>query len=435
MFEKLDKIVIRNRIDDEIKWFMKSSSSDKKGKIGFIDPFQLVENITTNDLRSVLQELGIKKFVETKEEVLLLLYQTFHKNFKESEELRTRYNNPIDYLGHYLYNNPKLKPYFNRFDVVSLHELIEIFANFSADSGFTVYDITDEKFPGDLFINVENKTEIAVLFSGHEIVDKYEDLLVQLIEGAKYTDRIVFITSALAILKKKWFKLKQDMKNLGAWVYVVDPFHGIIYGVVKGKKSPSKEKKWEKELISKLESPLRVPDPNKKISKYNFDGKNQYKSDNYVVFGRNPNPVKSFELASIEYDRKNLQFLILLDKRTGNTIDSLVWGVNPPDPDLISGFIHAIDSFGRTMADSKGLEEIKYQDFIICCVERRYTKGFLFLTDIPSLRLKELLIIGLREWEQLFEEELKMFVGKLDPFIDRHLDTFHLFNRLFLGTA
>ncbi|MFX0138888.1 MAG: hypothetical protein ACFFDN_34930 [Candidatus Hodarchaeota archaeon] len=435
MFEKFDKIVVGRKIEDEINWFMKSSSSDKKGKMGLIDPFQLIENITTNDLRSILQELGITQFIETKEEVILHLYQTFHKNFEASEEIRSRYSNPIDYLGHILFNNPKLKQYFGRFDVISLHELVEIFANFSADSGYTVYDLTDDRFPGDLFINVEHKNEIAVLLSGHEIVDKYENLLVHLIEGAKYTDRIVFITTALAILKKKWFKLKQDMKNLGAWVYVVDPFHGVIYGVLKGKKSSTKEKKWEKELISTLESPLRVPDPNRKISKYIFDEKNQYKSENYVVFGKNTYPVKSFELASIQYDRKNLQFLILLDKRTGNTLDSLVWGVNPPDPDLISGFIHAIDSFGRTLADSKGLDEIKYQDFIICCVERRYTKGFLFLTDVPSPRLKELLIIGLREWEQLFENELKTFVGKLDPFLDKHLDTFHLFNRLFLGTA
>jgi len=365
----------------------------------------------------------------------LLLYNTLHKNFNSSEEIKTRYNNPIDYLGHLLYNNPKLKQYFDRFDVVSLHELVEVFANFSADSGFTVYDITSNKYPGDLFLNVEHKNEIAVFLSGNEIVEKYEDLLVQLIEAAKYSDRVVFITTALAILKKKWFKLKEDMKNLGAWVYVVDPFHGVIYGVVKGKKSPTKSKKWEQELISHLESPLRVPDPNRKISKYIFDEKDQYKSENYVVFGKNLYPVKSFRIASIEYDRKNLQFLILLDKRTGNTIDSLVWGVNPPDPDLISGFVHAIDSFGRTMVDSKGLDEIKYQDFIICCVERRYTKGFLFLTDVPSPRLKELLIIGLREWEKLFETELKTFVGKLDPFIERHLDTFHLFNRLFLGTA
>ncbi|MFX1452337.1 MAG: hypothetical protein ACFFCM_15975 [Promethearchaeota archaeon] len=435
MFEKLDKIVVSRKIEEEIAWFMKVSSSDKKGKLGFIDPFQLVENMTTNDLKSVLQGLGITKFPETKEEVILLLYNILHKNFNSSEEIKTRYNNPIDYLGYLLYNNPKLKQYFDRFDVVSLHELVEVFANFSADSGFTVYDITSNKYPGDLFLNIEHKNEIAVFLSGHEIIDKYEDLLVQLIESSKYSDRVVFITTALAILKKKWFKLKEDMKNLGAWVYVVDPFHGVIYGVVKGKKSPTKSKKWENELISHLESPLRVPDPNRKISKYIFDEKDQYKSESYVVFGKNLYPVKSFRIASIEYDRKNLQFLILLDKRTGNTIDSLVWGVNPPDPDLISGFVHAIDSFGRTMVDSKGLDEIKYQDFIICCVERRYTKGFLFLTDVPSPRLKELLIIGLREWEKLFETELKTFVGKLDPFIEKHLDTFHLFNRLFLGTA
>ncbi|NVM01699.1 MAG: hypothetical protein HWN67_05165 [Candidatus Helarchaeota archaeon] len=435
MFEKLDKIAISRRVEDEINWFMKTSSSDKKGKVGFIDPFQLIENITTNDLRSILQELEVTQFIEIREEVILLLYQTFHKNFEASEEIRTRYSNPIDYLGHILFNNPKLKQYFNRFDVVSLHELVEIFANFSADSGFNVYDLTDDRFPGDLFITMGNKNEVAILLSGHEIVDKYEDLLVHLIEGAKYSDRIVFITTALAILKKKWFKLKQDMKNLGAWVYVVDPFHGVIYGVLKGKKSPTKEKRWERELKSALESPLRVSDSNKKISKYIFDEKNQYKSDNYVVFGKNLYPVKSFELASIQYDRKNLQFLILLENRTGNTLDTLVWGVNPPDPDLISGFIHAIDTFGRSLADSKGLDEIKYQDFIICCVERKYTKAFLFLTDVPSPRLKELLIIGLREWEKVFENELKMFIGKLDPFIERHLDTFHLFNRLFLGTA
>jgi len=304
-----------------------------------------------------------------------------------------------------------------------------LFADLCADLKINVYQLSDH----ELYLTKKVhtiKTEGVILVRGFEINNNYNDIIGRLIQVSESCDWIILVTTPLGVLNKGWLKLINDMKNLGAWVYIVDPFHSVIYGLLKGKKSPNKDKEKEEKTLKSLSTPIRAPDAKKKFSKYIFEEK--YKEDNYVVFGRSPYPPKRTPLLFVEIDKKNLQYLLILHKRTGMSLDSLSWTKTPLDPDLVSGFISAIDSFGSSIKDSSILQEIKYKGFSISCAETNYTKGCLFLKEEPSQRLRELLLIGLHKWEHSLEKDLANFQGYLNPFIENHEKTEHFFNELFL---
>jgi len=240
-------------------------------------------------------------------------------------------------------------------------------------------------------------------------------------------------------MSDRWFKfnntpkLLNDMEEMGVWVYIVDPLCGVIYSLLKGRNSSKKVKQKEEELINILKYPIRGFDSRKKYCKYILDEKFQWKSKNYVIFGLNEYFYRKIDLESIINDSQNLQYLLFIHKDAGMSLDSIEWTAESLDQDLISGFVSAIDSFGSSFSDSKGLQEIRYRGFVISFAEGSYVKACLFLRDKPSTRLKELLVFALKKWEALFEEEIKNFKGKLQSFSQKHAKSIRMLNQIFLG--
>jgi len=57
LVEKFDDIVLNKKIKEEVESFVKYSK-DLKGKTGLIDPFQLVDLISIDDLKKILKNLN-----------------------------------------------------------------------------------------------------------------------------------------------------------------------------------------------------------------------------------------------------------------------------------------------------------------------------------------------------------------------------------------
>ncbi|NVM31291.1 MAG: hypothetical protein HWN65_20805 [Candidatus Helarchaeota archaeon] len=436
-YAKLDPILVKNQLDEKITWFIENSSKNLKGTIGFFDPFQLIENMSFKDVKYLLDKLNRTDESNLIEELILKFYEGIQSRFNNSSELGNKFGNPINYLIDFLYSDPNFMQYFEKCDVISKHELMDIFADFCADKQINVHDLsTADRFPWDLYLskkNATNKSGIAVFLRGHEILDNYQEAIEKLNSGAEYCNWIFFITTPLGVLEIGLDKLIQDMEEIGAWVYIVDRLRGIIYGLLKGDDSSKKMRKKENELKNNLNFPLRRLDPQKQFSKYIFDKKFQYKPKNYRIFGVNEYFYRDLDLEFIERDRNNLQYLLFLHKTKGMSLNFVKWATKSLDPDLISGLISAIDSFGSTFKESKGLQEIQYGGFNITFVEGKYIKACLFLKETPSPRLKELLVFAVTRWESLFEKEIKNFSGSLQPFTKKSPEADRLLNQIFLG--
>lgn len=428
--------LLQRKIDTAISWFLDSSEKDARKFIGFFDPFQIVENMSIEDLESILRKLNRKGRSALKKELILQVYEEIQSNYINSPELKAQFSNPIAYCGYLLYSNPNFEHYFTKFDFISKNEMLNIFTDFCADTQLQAYDLsTNEQFPWDLYLSkkgIINKTGVAILLNGYEVMYSYEKALEKLLMGTDYCNWKFLITTPLGALKIGLNRLLNDIAAIDAWLYVIDPFHGVIYSLVKGRDSSTIEKQKENELKNSLQFPLRPLDTQRKFSKYTFDKKFQDKPKRYAIFGKNSYPTQPVSLELVDNDLLNLQYLLFIHKRKGMRLFSMNWTTESPDTDLISGLISAIDSFGSSFSNSKGLKEIQYGGSTIFFADGNHVKSCLFLKTSPSPRLKELLTFALNYWESRFENEIINFNGNVAPFTKRQSESIHLLNEIFL---
>ena len=436
-YAKLDSEILSDKLNEKIEWFIKNSINDLKGNLGFFDPFQLIENISFRDIKYLLSKMNIAMESNSVEEMILAFYEEIQAIFQNADDIRRKFDNPINYLGHFLYSDPKIAQYFEKFDFISKQELIEIFIDFCADTGINVYSISlNSSFPWDLYLTKKEKTNkngIAVIVKGSEILGLYPKIIEKLRRGTECCNWSFLVTTPIGVLKVGLEKFINDMEELGAWVYIIDRFRGIIYSFLKGIDYSGKAKQKEMELLSTISFPLRNLASKKHFSQYFVDDEFEYKSKKYILFGQNDYPNNGLYLDFIEKDKKNLQYLLFIHKSKGTSLFSMEWAKQSLDPDLISGLISAIDNFGSSFKDFESLKEIQYGGFTITFAEGKFIKTCLFLKENPSLRLKELLVYATKRWESLFENEIKNFSGSLDPFIERNAQSFQFLNDIFLN--
>ncbi len=227
-------------------------------------------------------------------------------------------------------------------------------------------------------------------------------------------------------------RLLNDIDAIDAWLYIIDPFHSVIYSVTKGRDTSNIEKEKERELKRSLKFPLRPLDTEQEFSKYTFDKKFQDKPKNYMIFGKTTYPIKPVSLELIDEDLLNLQYLLFIHKGKGMRFFSQNWTTEALDTDLISGLISAIDTFGKSFSRAKGLKEIVYGGFTMYFAEGNYVKCCLFLKKPPSPRLKELLTFALGQWESRFKNDIINFNGNVTPFTKKNSESIQLLNEIFL---
>jgi len=351
--------------------------------------------------RSSFQELNeftkknnifIIKEIKTKTEYLKTLAIHYYNVYNNLSEIQKKYKDSTDLMGDILLGDEKIKEHLPEFDYISKHELNNIFADYCADLGISVFNTEEiSDYSLDLYLTKKTpllKTEAVFVKTGHELSESsYQETLNLIEQATSVATWIIFVTTPAGAYKIGLNKLISDMEKFHTWLYVIDPLHKKIYGITKGKKSKNYDQKISEDYIRKLpREPIRAPSQVIKFSKYDFKESESY------------NPI--------------------IDKDSGLSFFSYSSETESIDDVLVSGFLSAMDSFVSEIGGSASLKEINYKGFFIHAAYGEKVKMALFLTQPADQILKDLLAYFLEQFEQSFENEIGSFMksGKTSVF-------------------
>ncbi|MFX1574795.1 MAG: hypothetical protein ACFFB0_18825 [Promethearchaeota archaeon] len=127
------------------------------------------------------------------------------------------------------------------------------------------------------------------------------------------------------------------------------------------------------------------------------------------------------EVKTIFDDAINLEHVLVLHKGTGTCIYFKSFGSEAIDPELISGFISAISSFGKDLVSQEELNEISYGDKMLLLSDGEFIRIALVLSKKASIILRKNLKDLIIAFERRYENELPKWRGQLNIF--READT------------
>ena len=122
------------------------------------------------------------------------------------------------------------------------------------------------------------------------------------------------------------------------------------------------------------------------------------------------------EVKTIFDDAINLEHILVLYKATGTCIFFKSYGSEEIDPELISGFLTAVSSFGKEMVAQEALNEISYGDKMLLLADGEYVRVALVLGKRASLILRTHLKQFIDRFEQVYNEILPKWRGQLAYF-------------------
>ncbi|MFX1568274.1 MAG: hypothetical protein ACFFCV_07890 [Promethearchaeota archaeon] len=124
------------------------------------------------------------------------------------------------------------------------------------------------------------------------------------------------------------------------------------------------------------------------------------------------------EVKTIFDDAINLEHILVLYKGTGTCIYFKSFGSEEIDPELISGFISAISSFGKDLVSQEELNEISYGDKMLLLSDGEHIRVALVLGKKASLILRRNLMEFIHVFEKSYANELPKWRGQLNIFRD-----------------
>ncbi|MDD1778160.1 MAG: hypothetical protein LUQ65_08330 [Candidatus Helarchaeota archaeon] len=112
-----------------------------------------------------------------------------------------------------------------------------------------------------------------------------------------------------------------------------------------------------------------------------------------------------------------LSYLLILDKKSGISFFEKNFGDLHINPDLVGGFLHALQSFGMEMSESEtSMKTLTYENYQFQIETGKYVRTALILRGTPNdfviTRLQEFL----NQFEKNFEEDVKNFTGNIQIF-------------------
>ncbi len=122
------------------------------------------------------------------------------------------------------------------------------------------------------------------------------------------------------------------------------------------------------------------------------------------------------EVKTIFDDAINLEHLLVLYKATGTCIFFKSFGTEGIDPELISGFLTAVSSFGKEMESQQSLNEITYGDKMLLLSDGEFVRVALVLSKKASIILSKRLKEFIDSFEKAYAKELPDWRGQLDIF-------------------
>ncbi|MFW9881817.1 MAG: hypothetical protein ACFFG0_52805, partial [Candidatus Thorarchaeota archaeon] len=124
------------------------------------------------------------------------------------------------------------------------------------------------------------------------------------------------------------------------------------------------------------------------------------------------------EVKTIFDDAINLEHILVLYKGTGTCIFFKSFGSEKIDPELISGFISAISSFGKDLVSQEELNEISYGDKMLLLSDGEHIRVALVLSKKASLILRRNLMEFINVFEKSYTNDLPNWRGQLNVFRD-----------------
>ncbi len=342
----------------------------------------------------------------------------FYKQYQKSPTLKKHFKTPIIYIGDFITTDDKLSDYLKRFDFISKQELIDAFADYCADFGISVYSTAKIKdYSLDLYLIKKKpflRTEAVFVRTGAEMTEEnYKNTFYLINEASKLAIWTVFVTTPRGVCKIGYERLKRDMENLNAWMYVVDPIHQKILGIIKGKKSKVHDTSIRDEFIKKLpHEPVRTPSQIVKISKYHFKESESYNPKKFVMFELFPKEeliLKDHAVTVKPKFKETFRNLMVIDKDSGLNIISYSSEDVSMEKELISGFLTAMDSFISEIGGTTSMNEINYKGFYVHAAYGQYIKLALFLSKPAEKNLKERLIYLLNQFEEHYHDQILQF--------------------------
>ena len=118
---------------------------ETSAEFGLICLKLLTENSSDSDLSQFARKHGIitESKVYSKTGYLLNVALHFYKEYKTTPELEQEYTNALEYMGKRMLEDEIFQDFLLKFDLISKREIIDIFADYCADMGISVYDATD----------------------------------------------------------------------------------------------------------------------------------------------------------------------------------------------------------------------------------------------------------------------------------------------------
>ena len=343
----------------------------------------------------------------------------FYEQYEKSKTLRKQFKTPLSYIGSFIINDIKLKDYLTRFDFISKQELIDVFADYCADYGISVYNTkTIKDFSLDLYLIKKKpflRTESVFVRTGAEMTEEsYKNTFYIISEASKLSIWTVFVTTPLGVCYIGLERLIGDMERLDTWLYVIDPIHQNILGIVKGNKSKNHNNEVRDAYISKLpHEPIRTPSQIAKISDYHFKESESYNPKIFTMFELFPKEKLIEEEHAITAKPKYkscFRDLLIIERVSGLPMVSHSSEDFPMDKELVSGFLSAMDSFVSEIGGSTSMNEISYKGFYVHAAYGKHIKLALFLSEPANQSLKERLLYFLNHFEVHYEDQIKKFV-------------------------
>jgi hypothetical protein len=389
-------------------------------KLGLICINYLLIACKTEDLYEFARKYGIripdKDFI-TRLEFIKLIAIHLTKIYYVTD-LQKRYNDPLEYIGYALIQEPSIKKNLNNLDFIVKQDLIDVYADFCADSGVTVYNTLTKPINPKMDMYLAKKktvlrTESIFTMTGLDINAKSYLEKKTMIENARsVANWNCFITTPIGALKIGLRKLIYDMIHLNCWLYIVDPSRKLIYGILKGKKNDEYNTEVRDEFIRALpREPLRAPSQLIKLSDYYFDESNSFTSEDFRTFEiydelkHNKLLIKEEEQSSKYGDI--FRDLIIMEILSGTPIVSYT-SENFKEQALASGFLAAMDSYVSQIGGTK-LEEINYKGFYVQAAYGKYTKLACFLSYPADKSLKDRLKYLIETFEENYIELIEKF--------------------------
>lgn len=392
-----------------------------EGKFGIICLNCLIVRSRFKEIYNFMEKINIPTPEDdTLTKLELLDYINIHlfKKYQEDSDLQKKYKTALSYIGNTIAFDEKLSDYLTRFDFISKQELIDIFADYCADYGISVYSTSEIKdFSLDLYLIKKKpllRTEAVFIRTGEEMTEEnYEHTFYQISEASKVAIWTVFVTTPRGVCNIGFERLLSDMQKLRTWLYVVDPIHQRILGISKGKKSKFHDIKIRDEYIQKLShEPIRAPSRLTKISKYYFKEGKAYNPKSYIMFEYLPKEILLTEDHSIVAKPKFndiFRSLLIIDPLSGISMISHSSEDYPTDKELISGFLSAMDSFVSEIGGTTSMKEINYKGLYIHAAYGQMVKLALFLSEPAHQSLKERLVYFLNHFEKHYHDQIEAF--------------------------